>query len=553
MPRSADDGALGLRMPPAFRSIKHRQQEQSVVTRSATVPGGLHVSRSSPALDGEVRSVDSPTLPGSNRASNPQSAATTRVDDEEEDQDEDEEEAARSSVAPTEEYLEDERASALRVRSSMELRPGAGQGAGGTPRDRYGFRKQTAFLSEQDYDRWWAGYEPHLMRRKRKWVRLMRESGLYGGGTNEEGEDQPVRFPPRSDKLRRYVRKGVPAEWRGNAWWWFARGPEKLAAHPGLYDKLCRQTTGLRNADTELIERDLQRTFPDNVYFRNSAEGSGPGAEETVLVRALRRVLTAFSVYMPTIGYCQSLNFLAGMLLLFVDEERAFWLLVIITQRYLPGVHEVSLEGVNVDQGVLMLCIRDTLPGLWPMLGANFDGQRYDNFLTKLPPITLCTASWFMSGFIGVLPTETLLRVWDCFFFEGSKVFFRVALTILKLSEHDVNHLHDQMEVFQAIQNLPKRLIDANHLLEQCFSRRSGFNHISQPEIARLREFVADRRRLLAQTANPTTNPENEPIDGLTDLEAFKRLKPTTKRRGLQLSKRMKSLKIKPSANSLAS
>jgi hypothetical protein len=548
MPQSADDGELGLRMPAAFRSMKHKQQ----MGRSATFNVGLHVSKSSPALDNVSDSksvVESPTLPGSNRTSNPQSSATTRVDDDDDARAEEEEDDDRSSVAATEseqqqqeQAMEDDRVSALKIRTSMELR--SGQQDEGSSRDRYGFKKQTAYVSQEEYDKWWSGYQTHLQRRKRKWVKLMKDSGLYNSD-----DDQPVRFPPKGEKLKRYVRKGIPAEWRGNAWFWFAKGHEKLASHPGLYDKLCKQTTGLKNNDTELIERDLQRTFPDNIYFRADPPNAG---EETILIRSLRRVLTAFSVYMPKIGYCQSLNFLAGMLLLFMDEERAFWMLVIITQRYLPGVHEVNLEGVNVDQGVLMLCIRDTLPNLWDMLGVNFEGQHYDNILTKLPPITLCTASWFMSGFIGVLPTETLLRVWDCFFFEESKVFFRIALTILKLSEPDVHRLHDQMEVFQAIQNLPKRLINANHLMEQCFNRRSGFSHISQPEIIRLREFVADRRRQQIAQTNQTTNPENEPIEGFTDLEAFKKLKPTTKRRGLQLSKRMKSLKIKNSANTLS-
>ena len=34
-----------------------------------------------------------------------------------------------------------------------------------------------------------------------------------------------------------------------------------------------------------------------------------------------------------------------------------------------------------------------------------------------------------------VLPVETVLRIWDCLFSEGSKVLFRVCLAILKLNE----------------------------------------------------------------------------------------------------------------------
>ena len=45
---------------------------------------------------------------------------------------------------------------------------------------------------------------------------------------------------------------------------------------------------------------------------------------------ALGRVLLAFSVHKPDIGYCQSMNYIAALLLLAMeeDEEAAFWVLV---------------------------------------------------------------------------------------------------------------------------------------------------------------------------------------------------------------------------------
>lgn len=376
-------------------------------------------------------------------------------------------------------------------------------------RDRYGFKKQTSYVTEAQYDEWWKEYYPHLQQRKKKWLRLMKDNGL------SVENDQPQRFPPKSDKLKRYIRKGIPAEWRGNAWFYYAKGSEKLNANKGVYNKLCVQTAGLKNSDTDIIERDLYRTFPDNIHFRADANNSNPTntqiytsgqhqvatdpshrpKEEPILITALRRLLVSFSVYQPKIGYCQSLNFLAGLLLLFMDEEKAFWMLVIITQRYLPGVHEVNLEGVNVDQGVLMLCTREAIPKLWDKIGVNFEGRHDSNMLTKLPPITLCTAAWFMSGYIGILPIETVLRVWDCFFFEDSKTFFRIALTIFKLAEPEIEKVDDPMEVFQIVQTFPKKLIDPSMLMATCFKRRNGIGHISQDEVRNMREFVRQRRQ----------------------------------------------------------
>ena len=69
----------------------------------------------------------------------------------------------------------------------------------------------------------------------------------------------------------------------------------------------------------------IYRTFPEHDYFDHGSGGDG-----------LRRVLQAFALHNPDIGYCQSLNFITGMLLLFLNEEDAFWLLVTIVETLLP-------------------------------------------------------------------------------------------------------------------------------------------------------------------------------------------------------------------------
>ncbi|KAH6646543.1 rab-GTPase-TBC domain-containing protein [Truncatella angustata] len=377
---------------------------------------------------------------------------------------------------------------------------------------RYGFRKGNQYVTQEQYDSWNAGYSGYLERRRRKWQVLMKESGLI--------TDNPIRFPPISAKTKRFVRKGIPPEWRGAAWFYYAGGPAILAKHGGVYDELLGQTA--KDIDREAIERDLHRTFPDNVKFRaantsptpntesqetrgSQSTAKGPPAQpgETLMISSLRRVLHAFSIYNPRIGYCQSLNFLAGLLLLFSEtEEQSFWLLNIITRVYLPGTHETSLEGANVDLGVLMTSVQETMPAVWAKIGGELDGtdavkpksRRYrkGTIPTRLPPVTLCMTAWFMSCFIGTLPIETTLRVWDVFFYEGSKTLFRMALTIFKLGENEIKSVGDPMEIFQVVQTIPRKLLDANAMMEACFRRRNGFGHISQDTIEERR---MERRR----------------------------------------------------------
>jgi hypothetical protein len=88
-----------------------------------------------------------------------------------------------------------------------------------------------------------------------------------------------------------------------------------------------------------------------------------------------------------------------------------------------------------------------------------------------------------MSCFIGTLPIETTLRVWDSFFYEGSKTLFRIALTIFKLGEQEIKAVTDPMEIFQVVQTIPRRLVDANEVLDTCFRHRGGFRGLSQEKI----------------------------------------------------------------------
>ncbi|EME88641.1 uncharacterized protein MYCFIDRAFT_149251 [Pseudocercospora fijiensis CIRAD86] len=370
--------------------------------------------------------------------------------------------------------------------------------AADVPRDRYGFKKESHHISLEQYDTWDRGYSEHIERRRKKWYAWMKQYGLSIEGA--------VRFPTKSEKAKRYVRKGIPPEFRGAAWFWYAGGPRLYAKHPTLYeDLLVRVEDGeLTDNDREHIERDLHRTFPDNVRFKpdpatmNDAQ-AGAGGGEVPIIQKLRRVLQCFAVQNPHIGYCQSLNFIAGLLLLFLDENEAKTLILLnlVTSIHLPGTHGVALEGANIDISVLMSFIRDTLPSIWNKLDDKKDSSAHGIAAAanvaggigglRLPTISLATTAWFMSLFVGTLPIESVLRVWDCLFFEGSKTIFRVALAIFKAAESQILKVSDPMEIFQVVQTIPRSMLDCNALMEVCFRRRGGFAGISQGEIEQRR------------------------------------------------------------------
>lgn len=98
------------------------------------------------------------------------------------------------------------------------------------------------------------------------------------------------------------------------------------------------------------------------MYFGHSDKG----------LASLRRVLQAFALHNRDIGYCQSLNFVAGMMLIFMEEEDAFFLLLTVVEQLLPAdYYTKSMVGTYVDQFVLAHIIKNFLPKIHALVKSN--------------------------------------------------------------------------------------------------------------------------------------------------------------------------------------
>ncbi|KAI5294740.1 hypothetical protein KEM52_003316 [Ascosphaera acerosa] len=401
---------------------------------------------------------------------------------------------------------------------------------GSPTRDRYGFHKTSAGgITLEQYDRWNHSYAPYQEERRKKWSDLIEHTtGAHG---------QHVIFPAKSNKIKRLIRKGIPPEYRGAAWFNYSGGDQIYHKNPGLYRRLVEEAWDSdMNDDKEHIERDLHRTFPDNMHFKpdtseaNDSEGSASGTSDSVrttpsepgIIQSLRRVLYAFALHNSKIGYTQSLNFIAGMLLLLLPEEKAFWMLHVITSRYLPATHEINLEGADVDLWILMVLLREQLPVVYSKIADTHSTNRNKPPVMEesadLPVITLGLTNWLMSLFLGSLPWETTLRVWDVFFYEGSRTFFRVGLGIFRSCESRILAVNDSSEIFQIVQKAPKKLLDANAFIEDCFSKK--YHRITQQRIENLRR--ARRRALHAKRE------EMHAPSGQTSCAASDHMRPKT-------------------------
>ncbi|KAH6616661.1 rab-GTPase-TBC domain-containing protein, partial [Boeremia exigua] len=383
-------------------------------------------------------------------------------------------------------------------------------------RDRYGFKKESLNVTVQEHNAWASRYEEHIIRRRNKWIALMVKQGL--------SVTEPTRFPEMSERVKRYARKGYPPEWRGAMWWYYSGGQHALQQKEniGLYASLAARIKRdeLNKDDKDAIERDLDRTFPDNIHFRPEPATDlldGESDEEPALIQDLREVLSCFALNNPSIGYCQSLNFIAGLLLLFLkqDKEKCFIILSIITQNHLPGAHARSLA--NTEVNVLMMLIKDYLPKVWASIndtdlinsGAGSNAHPNSKF-QRQPTVALSCTSWFMSLFVGVLPIETVLRIWDAFLYEGPRALYRYALAIFKLGEPEIKKYRPgDGELFMLVQNLPRTCIDPNILHDFAFVKK-GFGSLSQAVIDQKRLFWREQNKTIAHQNSVKSARQNQ-------------------------------------------
>ncbi|KAL3650039.1 hypothetical protein CASFOL_006442 [Castilleja foliolosa] len=282
------------------------------------------------------------------------------------------------------------------------------------------------------------------------------------------------------EELECLVRGGVPMALRGEMWQAFvgvrARRVEKY------YQNLLAQDTNvnIKKNDSEenkhdtnvdcvsvpekwkgQIEKDLPRTFPGHPALDEDGRN------------ALRRLLTAYARHNPSVGYCQAMNFFAGLLLLLMSEENAFWTLMGILDDYFDGYYTEEMIESQVDQLVLEDLVRERFPKLVNHL--DYLGVQ----------VSWVTGPWFLTIFMNMLPWESVLRVWDVLLFEGNRVMlFRTALALMELYGPALVTTKDAGDAVTLFQSLAGSTFDSSQLvLTACM----GYPNVHEERLQELR------------------------------------------------------------------
>lgn len=259
--------------------------------------------------------------------------------------------------------------------------------------DRYGFVGVPTALRGLEVDKKREGV------RALKWNKMMRKWDRYSS---------------RTSKMRSRLYKGIPDCVRGEAWKLLSNSGKLRTANSGKYALLLARPS----PHTEQINRDINRTFPKHIFFQDRG---GLGQQ------LLFNVLKAFSLYNPTVGYCQGMGFIAAMLLIYMEEEDAFWVLVRLCDAYgMSGLFMDGFPALTECYDIINRLFDEFLPSL------------SEHFKNKDIMTQMYCPQWFLTLFIITLPFAVVLRVWDIFLRDGLSTIFLVAISLLKLYESEM-------------------------------------------------------------------------------------------------------------------
>ncbi|XP_061115623.1 TBC1 domain family member 10A-like isoform X2 [Conger conger] len=280
----------------------------------------------------------------------------------------------------------------------------------------------------------------------------------------------------RHKKVRLRCQKGIPDALRGRAWLYLSGGKVKREQNRGKFEELDSQEGDPMWRD--VIEKDLYRQFPFHEMF--VARG-GHGQQD------LYRVLMAYTLYRPEEGYCQAQAPIAAVLLMHMPAEDAFWGLVQICEKYLPGYYSAGLEAIQLDGEILFALLRRVSPVAHRHLKKH-----------SIDPILYMT-EWFMCAFSRTLPWASVLRIWDLFFCEGVKIIFRVGLVLLKCmlgTQEKLKACQGQYETMELLRTLDPRYLQEGFLVREVLEVPVSERDVEKEHQTQLKRWMENRGEL---------------------------------------------------------
>ncbi|XP_062510603.1 USP6 N-terminal-like protein [Corticium candelabrum] len=291
--------------------------------------------------------------------------------------------------------------------------------------DRYGFLHK-AKLPPNHYSEKYLQVERERMM---KWHKMFQKWDKYAN----------------SEKLRKRVSKGIPNAVRSEAWKRLLDIDKNRKA--GVYQAAWLKAR-LTSPDIRQIDLDVNRTYRDHIMFR---ERFG------IKQQALFHVLAAYSMYNETVGYCQGMSGIGALLLMYLNEEDAFWGIVELLRNKKYAMHGFFIPGLprllrSFDHH------RSIRKKFLPKLHKHLDKEQIDP--------SLYGTKWFLQCFLDRAPFSLTLRLWDMYLLEGEIVVNAMSYGALKFHQKDLLKLKFE-DAVSFLQTMESRDYDDDKMVNE--------------------------------------------------------------------------------------
>ncbi|XP_954951.1 uncharacterized protein TA03610 [Theileria annulata] len=226
--------------------------------------------------------------------------------------------------------------------------------------------------------------------------------------------------------LRR-TNRGIPQRYRWESWKVALNYNHYFSIVGDLYESYSTK----HNEYSSIINIDVPRlsnyslisfrTFPELKVFNKESQNQ------------LHRILSAYGNYQPEIGYCQGMNFVAGLLLLVsgFNEKEAFVAFVGLMNEfkllefYKPSFPVIKLYTAGFE---------NLLKRLSPQL--------YDHLKKEDVSVSVFLNQWFLTLFVASLPLRTVVALWDYMLYNGLSSVLTVSLGLMWLLMPQITRLN---------------------------------------------------------------------------------------------------------------
>ncbi|UKJ89014.2 hypothetical protein MACJ_002260 [Theileria orientalis] len=241
-------------------------------------------------------------------------------------------------------------------------------------------------------------------------LRVQKWKSMSSRGIEQFASSHPNTF------LRR-TNRGIPQRYRWESWKVALSYNRYNSLVGDLYESYATQD----NEYVSIINIDVPRTFPELKVFNKDAQNQ------------LYRILSAYGNYQPEIGYCQGMNFVAGLLLLvsgFNEKEAFVGFVGLMNEFKLQEFYKPSFPMIKTYIRGFERLLRELAPDL------------YEHLQREEVSVAVFLHQWFLTMFVASLPLRTVVALWDYMLYNGLSSILTVSLGLMWLLMPQITRLN---------------------------------------------------------------------------------------------------------------